>query len=665
MLQFTAQEVASFQKKAQAGDPIIPWLVEKTKLIRENPLQIPTEGVANWSLYYYCADCSVPLTYDFFKPKEHLCPRCGKAHEGEPFDGAWWRFVHSENDKACYYLGLLYICTGDLAYAQRAKEILLQYATYYPGYQVHGDIPYNGPGKAHAQTLSESIFLRQLACGYDLICDTLTAQERAFIEQDLLICGAEFLVQNRHHQIHNHEVITNSAIAVIGLITQNKNLIDFSLYQEYGMVYQLEKGTLADGIWFECSLGYHYFALQSFFAYEKFAQHTEHSHIYHPNYAKMFDASLKFLLPDGTNPLINDTLITHTPTDGHHLFEFAYRAFQTPALLDALHKSYRDNPRGDIESFFYGVDTLPAQQEQVTPEDYHSAVGSGVSLVRGSNDQYLLFRHAPYGGEHDHYDRLALSYYYQKQPIAIDFGTTGYGAYYHYHYFKNTGTHNTVVIDEENHAPSTCKVLAFGKDDAHTYIDAAVTWEDDYEMPDSFVICQWSDEAYRGVSMRRQVYKADQFLVDVFTVDHVADKTIDWCLHVNGVRHNSVDSTTPIAQFSDKTPFKELRNVVSVQPTQSLITTQYVTDTLQTTIYTAIEQDTTLLYADGPSNPTAERIEYMLQRKKGNHAQFVNVIATSPKDCPVISDVVVTTQVDCVIIQLNENGFAKTVRIAK
>ncbi len=105
-----------------------------------------------------------------------------------------------------------------------------------------------------------------------------------------------------------------------------------------------------------------------------------------------------------------------------------------------------------MEAFIYGVDELPPCSH--LSKNYHVKEGlSGNTFLRGSNGRYLLFKHDSYGGEHDHYDRLDISYLAYGKRIAPDLGTTGYGALLHYDYYKNTGSHNTVMIGEENQAP--------------------------------------------------------------------------------------------------------------------------------------------------------------------------------------------------------------------
>lgn len=39
-------------------------LEEEVKDILKEPLLIPKTGIGNWSLYYYCPDCSVKLDFN-------------------------------------------------------------------------------------------------------------------------------------------------------------------------------------------------------------------------------------------------------------------------------------------------------------------------------------------------------------------------------------------------------------------------------------------------------------------------------------------------------------------------------------------------------------------------------------------------------------------------
>lgn len=163
-------------------------------------------------------------------------------------------------------------------------------------------------------------------------------------------------------------------------------------------------------------------ALTSFFAYEKFALHTPHSHIHHPNYKAMMELLFYYLEPEFRVPMLNDTNYGHTSSI-YYLYEFAYREIGGEKLLYVLRELYKNEERNNLEAFIYGVDELP--ECNIEPTENHIEKGSGNSILRGNNQRYLLLKHDCYGGEHDHYDRLDISYEAFGKRISPDLGTTG------------------------------------------------------------------------------------------------------------------------------------------------------------------------------------------------------------------------------------------------
>mgnify|MGYP000538520475 CR=1 FL=1 len=99
-------------------------------------------------------------------------------------------------------MALLYQIAERKDCADKAIEMMLAYASYYKDYEVHGDIPYNGPGKAGAQTLDEANFLRSFALTYDLLesCMSTSGVRKKFVT-DFCLPGAEFLMEHRHMQV--------------------------------------------------------------------------------------------------------------------------------------------------------------------------------------------------------------------------------------------------------------------------------------------------------------------------------------------------------------------------------------------------------------------------------------------------------------------------------
>ena len=640
MVQFTQQEILQFREKVKRQPQVLRRLREETAEVFENPLLVPKEGIANWKHYYYCPDCSVELIFNREDNKRHRCPQCGKICTGEPYDSTWWGYVNVRNYVAAQKMGLVYLLTGERAYAEKARDLMLEYAKYYKGYAVHGNIPYNGPGKAEAQTLNESIFIRTYCYTYDLIADMLTEAQRETILHELLEPGAEFLVQNRHDQLHNHEVICDSAIAVCGILLGREDLLRFAIHEKYGLLYQLEQAVLADKMWFECSVGYHFFALKSFFEFEKFAVHTPYSQIRHPNYQAMLEMVSNLLQPDYRFPSINDSGLAKGSLSymnkEYSLFEFGYKMTGSERLLQILHKIYEDEPRDSYDAFFYGVDELP-DAPPLELEEYHDEQGSGFTVLRGDEGRYLLLKNGPYGGEHDHYDRLGLSYLHAGEPVSQDLGTCGYGAFYHYEYYKNTGTHNTVMIGEENMAPANARTLEFKKDAQAVTIDAVVDWNAPFTPPDSFTIVQWDEASYRHVRYRRKLKWCGRYLIDVFYVDGVEDnRTIDWVMHFGGERLTRFAGEEPVERFSEKKPFKYLKNVSRLGPAGQVLST-FAVGKVKANLHSLVEQGE-LYFAQGPDNPSYKDISYVIHRVRGEKAVFVNLLE-SYTDAPYVQKV--------------------------
>ena len=659
MIQFSDREIESFRSRPEKGR-MVKLLRELVSQFLSMDLRIPETGCADWSHYYYCPDCSVALIFDPASPLDHVCPSCGRHFSDEKMNGAWWRLMDAFNEDASYRLGLLYMLTGDMEAAGKVRDVLMGYARYYPGYEEHGNIPYNGPGRLNAQTLDEANFLRNLAYAYDLIEETLSEDERGYIKERLFREGMEFLKANRHSQIHNHEVICNGAIGVLALILGDKESLSFAMDGDYGLIYQLEHGVLEDGFWFECSTAYHFYALQNFLLYEKFAKNTPYSNLDHPNYRKMFSAILRIEKSDHSYPLLNDSHPEQGSPDGYSLFEFAWHRWHDPEILPILHSIYERKERLSIESFLYGDETLPPSPCRKKRGSLEGRDGLGATVIR-RGPVYLLLRHGPYGGEHDHYDRLGISYCYDDIPVSIDIGTTGYGAVLHYAYYKNTVTHNTVALDGENQSPSCGHLLSFSENEDASEAKAFVRWEKGYRMPDSFTIKQWSDEAYEGAYMERHVKVTDNAVIDLFTVRLPSPHTIGHFMHFNGTRIASGDAAKCREAFAETGPLSHLHGVMMGRK-GDVLHTAYDSSGIITDVF-SFSPDASIYLASGPDNPSSSDMSYVRMEKEGTEASFVTVMASGRKPSG-LADVSFARNGDGYDIQMRyEDGSVRTCSI--
>ncbi len=532
MLQFTSQEMTKI--RMNASQDILNNIISNNKVILNSEILVPPDGRATWNLYYFCPKHGVRLKWDRNKPTEHECPIDGEIFTGEPYDGAWWRWLNGLNAKACNDLGLLWQITQEQHYLDKVKDILLTYAKYYPDYEEHGGIPYNGPGKANAQTLCEANCHIDFVRGYDFIRDELSADEQTYIEERLLREGAEFLMQHRGDQLHNHEMKISATIGVIGLILNDETCIDFAVNAPYGLRYQLNHGVKGEGLWFEGSIHYHYYALQALLDFEKAARRTPYSLKSEANFHTMFAFPLKLLMSNGDFPRLNDCIAGQEKLNHTHLFEFAYSAFKTPLFASALQTIYQHSSRNNIDALLYGVETLD-QAPLLQCQSMH-AQQSGITIMHeAAKNHMMLIKHSPFGGEHDHYDRLNFILIKNGKEILPDLGTTGYGAELHYSYYKNTLTHNTLAVECKNQPPANSKVNKYLKTDEYTWLDVETNWGEKPPKVDSHTIVQWCKESYQNIRFRRQILWLGDVAIEFNNVNNPYEKQLDLVWHVRGI----------------------------------------------------------------------------------------------------------------------------------
>lgn len=147
MKQFTDRQMVKIRQRVVQQPEIITTLIAGNQVVLNSETLVPVTGIATWNHYYYCPDHGVQLEWDRDSPTQHHCPVDAHLFSGEPYDGAWWRALNGLNAKACNQLGLLWQLTGEIGYFNKVRDILIDYARYYPDYEVHGGIPYNGRAK--------------------------------------------------------------------------------------------------------------------------------------------------------------------------------------------------------------------------------------------------------------------------------------------------------------------------------------------------------------------------------------------------------------------------------------------------------------------------------------------------------------------------------------
>ncbi|MCZ8516580.1 heparinase II/III family protein [Paenibacillus filicis] len=570
----------------------------QTALAIDYPVSEQERG--DWTHYYYCSYDGARLRFDWSRPGLHECPVCVKEWAGEPFDGAWVTLAHSQLGSGMKDLAVYSLVAQDPVAVTRVREVLLAYATYYEGYKVHGNIPYNGPGKLFAQTLDEAHWIIDLCYAYRLIDSHLTDEERHLIQSGLLRPCAAFLISHKEHQLHNHAMLITSAISMLGFLLDDKMIHRAGLEGAYGLLDQLSRGVLDDGMWYEGNFQYHFYGYHSLLQYCILVEGTQWDLLDHPVLKRMFDLPLSYLLPDGTLPNLNDASYAMSVASLAPYYEMAYAWYKDAKYGELLRLAYgrgfdrsassaatrvRDlqtlemvagetageaaegtandaeaarvlattagpmqyfafEPveRSSMEALWFGEEL---GREPITDEltklmtaDYTSDI-SGLTKLVNRSGWHLLVKHSTFGGEHDHMDRLGLSFGVGSVPLFIDPGTTAYGVPAHYGWFKRTYSHNTICLNGKDQPPADGQLLQYRQEPWGDWVETTVNWYGDgYRMKGSIILpkemCPWDDEVYRGASVRRVNALTDRVLLDIVKVTVPAEREIDLLYHMSG-----------------------------------------------------------------------------------------------------------------------------------
>ncbi len=511
-----------------------------------------------WGHYYHCREDAGRLVFDWTRPGEHRCPVCGRVYTGERYDACWIALAHHSLGIGAFQMALWGSLDSQEDYIRRVREILLDYARYYAGWEIHGDIPYNGPGKLFARTLDEAHWILELGLAFLMVRSSFDTGEEDAVCRGLLQPCAEFVIAHKEAQIHNHAVLITSAISLLGFLLADEGIHRAGLEGEYGLLDQLQRGVLEDGLWYEGVVNYHFYALHPILQYGWAVENTRWDIRGLEPVRRMLDFPLRFIQPDGSFLRRHDAtskvnIGTYAPFYELGLAWFGdvrYRAYLQVAYgLKGTARvlslpGYRPVERDSIFALCFGTDLAVESREamqklQQLVEQPQSSAGSGLTRLPGAAGLHLTVKHGPFGGEHDHMDQLNLSLSVYGTPLLGDAGTVPYAMPLHYGWFKHTFSHNTVAVNGMDQPPADGRRLGFGREAWGSWVCAAVDWKrEDYLLKDRIVLPEelspWDKKSYAGVELARTCLVLDRWVVDAVRVILPDPRQADLLLHMDG-----------------------------------------------------------------------------------------------------------------------------------
>ena len=587
------------------------------------PLAVP-ESPGGYYHDYFCPQHGVELLFDPSLPTGHRCPVDGAAICGDRFDAAWRWFVNNRLSQGLLRLAVLWRLEGNPDYADQVVDILTGYAARYSGYR---GVPRANANRGIAtfHTLDESVWVLPLAWAFDLVRDRMSAEQMKTLAEDLLVPAGEFLVQNHFGGIHNFACWHNAAIATVGLVADRADLVDFATNGEFGFESQMRQGVLADGLWFEGSFSYHFYTLAAVLMHLKAVHYSADSDLRdRAAVGAMFAAPVLCSHPDGSLPATNDCwyftgLIgdcCHGVPPAQAFYEIGYAWYGDPRFAQVLHRAYRHTPRDSLDALLYGAEKVPTDDFEPLPSVHLPASGyailrtdggAAMDAPRAEEQAYILLKHGPHGGGHGHPDKLGLILYAQGHRLAADLGTPGYGIDLFESWYRQTISHNAMIVDGRSQPPAEGQILAFGTDGPFQVADARV---------------KWTQGEYKGVAMRRVILARPDYFVDICLVDCGRPRQIDW------IYHNAGDLDTSLALGpADALAGDGYEHLAAVEraTTDSDLALNWRTDGVGLQLFTAGASGAEIITASSPGNPPRDRRSVVVNRRHAASAAYLSV----------------------------------------
>ena len=442
--------------------------------------------------------------------------------------------IHNQLATDIANLAAVYALSGEEKYGDFAKQLLLAYAKEFPNYA-----PGNRPGFAHDvgkafdQRLGDSIWVIQLARGYDLIYNlpSMTPAERALIQDDLLIACADFIKANVHHlrNATNWSAISTAAILIIGYATDTERLINDARWGIDGTpekptggvhLHFSEKAIDVDGMWAEGAMGYQFMALQALITdAEILWHHGEDMYRYRNGALKaLFDSPLEFSYPDLYTPAIHDSGNASIVGYDSYLYEHAYRRYRDPKYLAILS---RIHPHLAARYQQWPVSVIYDAADEAAPAVEWDSVnlnGVGYGILRTTDERGTRSLLLDYGPDrsHGHPDKLNIDLWLYGDILVPDPGMVWYENPIYKNWYSQTLAHNTLIVDQKNQHACGADQLVYGP--ALTIgIQRAKT-----------------SGAYSGVTMDRAIFLTADYTADIFGAFARLPRQLDLAWHLRG-----------------------------------------------------------------------------------------------------------------------------------
>lgn len=505
--------------------------------------------------------------------------------------GGYTHEQHKRNSTLILNAGILYQVSGDRAWADLSRDMLLAYAELYPSLGEHPQKKEQTPGRLFWQSLNEAVWLVTSIQGYDAIYDSLSSAERKKIENGLLRPLADFLSVGQPQtfdKIHNHGTWAVAAVGMTGYVLDDAEYVEKALFGlkkdgKTGFMRQLDELFSPDGYYSEGPY-YQRYALMPFVLFAHSIQRNDPQRKIFEHRDGILPKAIDTTIQLSYNGLffpINDAIKDKGLNTQELVYgvSIAYGLTGDERLLSIAQVQGRTVLTGDGFRLAQAIDDgkaklYPFSSMQLSdgPDGSWGALG----ILRSGNEpghQAVVFKATAQGMGHGHYDRLAWLFFDNGNEIVSDYGAARFlnvesknGGHYlaeNNSWAKQSVAHNTLVVDETSHFAGDWRV---SQENATRTLFFSTGERAD-------VAAASIDTAYEGVEFSRALVllKDSPFqnpvVLDVMRVNSEDSHQLDLPLHFQGqvtrVSHELEAQTVSMEALGEANGYQHLWNRAS------------------------------------------------------------------------------------------------------
>ncbi|GAB6107250.1 heparinase II/III domain-containing protein [Fusibacter bizertensis] len=580
------------------------------------------ELISRWGHHYFCKEDGGLLIYDRNKPKEHVCSICGKVYHTELLSGVWTYMYRNEGVTNAWKSALLYRLTGDSKYLDYVLVFAAYYGNHYHQFKLHNKegidtendaaIPW-GSSRIMPQSLNEAIFLIRLINALELVKKDIAPEFIEALHQNLFRPAFE-LFKSQVDKIHNISCWLNSAIGVMGLFLKQQDMIDFTFKGEFNIDEQLLKGVTRDYFWYEGSIHYNYFTLEGVINLLLFSKLYNYDFNLGEKYVEqMLIQGYKYAFDNHQLPNPNDGWPNVNLKSYSYIYAIGAKVFGADSIVGNLFKNIvnGEHPRGEfplskpyyfkndisLEEFLFCTGIRAATYEPVIEKSVNFET-SYCGLLKNKTVN-LFYKYGHNGPSHAHPDKMNIEIVIKGKSLSRDLSNSGYGNILCNEWHRVSASHNTVVVDGEN----------------HTSVEGGLC----LNLSDTSVE-MLSEKVYSNIDFKRKVEINEEGYSDQFIVLADDPHVCDYFFHVEGTLLSELHLIPEDLGFKNN-GYQHIKNVNRVVSDSDEITLKWDVDGLMMSSFIELNGKT-LFIAESPDNPVTNYRTTLIIRSKENNPIF-------------------------------------------